>query len=71
MAIQWFDLKRAISLRLYDLGIILYGALIHLSAWWQPKAAQWIAGRKAQQYPSIIHDNPAHAPHFGSMRLFG
>jgi 3-deoxy-D-manno-octulosonic-acid transferase len=64
MAIQWFDLKRAISLRLYDLGIILYSALIHLSAWWQPKAAQWIAGRKAQQYPSISHDNPTHTPRF-------
>ena len=64
MAIQWFELKRAIALRLYDLGIILYGASIRLLAWWQPKAAQWVAGRKAQQYPLIIHDNPTHTPRF-------
>lgn len=30
----------------YQLGILLYGAAIHVAALWKPKAASWVGGRR-------------------------
>ncbi len=32
---------------MYQLAIRLYGLVIHIAAWFQPKAKQWVSGRKS------------------------